>query len=215
MKKFIVFILSMIMLLAISVSWYNVSANKAEMRTNQPENLLNTGETIDLTAAAESPELIEITETPVGPAATPVAGILPSESTDPLESNLPETAANAPQNFQRKGGQTNLNSASVDGFSQELSTISGIVSTYTDTQLTLTTSDGQNFIVQMGNLTTADGTALNLLPGEQVTVTGWYNTTGSLTANQVINHSTGLTYSAKKQSGRPDWAGKGQGNQNK
>ena len=81
--------------------------------------------------------------------------------------------------------------------------------------MTLTTSDGQNMIVQTANLITTDGTALDLSPGEQVTVTGWYNSTGSITANQIINNSTGLTYSARKQSGRPEWAGKGQGNQNK
>lgn len=219
MKKFIVLILSAIILVAISVSWYNVSANKAFEETNLTSETPNAIETSIAFAKNQPSDIPESFEAPGLETAVPNPEISPAESAELLDSNaldnqLPPTSASSYSAAGRQGGQTYKNNTGLNN-NQELITISGIVGSFVAPQLTLTTSDGQNVVIQVGNFFSADGTALNLVPGEQITITGWYNSTGSLTANQILVDASGVIFTASRQSGRPEWAGKGQGNPNK
>lgn len=215
MKKFFVLILSVIMLSAISVSWYNVSANKTSDEISSPTNLLITEGKSNAITNDQLSDLPQASESTISATAIPITESGSLESAGLLENSLPQTATNTYGNGRSQGGQTSTNDAGINSSTQELTTITGIVSTYVAPQLTLTTNEGQEIIIQVRNLISTDGSTLNLTPGEQVTITGWYNNLGSMTANQIFLHATGTTFTTSNQTGRPEWAGKGQGNQNK
>jgi len=96
-----------------------------------------------------------------------------------------------------------------NGF-QEWVSLSGTVSAYAPPNFTLLTSDGQNIAAQLGNLSYVSSLGLELQDGQQVSLTGYYDPSGSLAVGQISLIDSGQTYTLRDDSGRPMWAG-GQG----
>ncbi len=84
-------------------------------------------------------------------------------------------------------------------------TLEGTVSALAAPNFTLVTADGQNIPVQLGNLSYVSKIGLNLVDGQQVTLVGAYETTGSLAIQSIT--VDGQTYALRDATGRPLWAG--------
>ncbi|MEW5828489.1 MAG: hypothetical protein AB1846_06320 [Chloroflexota bacterium] len=91
------------------------------------------------------------------------------------------------------------------------STISGTVSAYALTSLTVLTGDGQSVVVQLGSSQYAQSIGFNPAVGAAVTVTGFPGDQGLFSAISVT--VDGQTYAFRDELGRPLWAGgPGKGN---
>ncbi len=89
----------------------------------------------------------------------------------------------------------------------ELLTFSGTVSNYAAPVFTLTTSDGKTINAQLGNLNYLSSLGLSLTNGEAVTVTGFWDASGSFAVQQITLNSSGQTFSLRDDLGRPLWRG--------
>ena len=85
------------------------------------------------------------------------------------------------------------------------STISGSVSAYDLTSLTVLASDGQSVVVQLGSSQYAQSIGFNPAIGAAVTVTGFPGDQGLFSAISVT--VDGQTYAFRDELGRPLWAG--------
>ena len=84
----------------------------------------------------------------------------------------------------------------------------GWVSAYAAPEFTLLTADGQAILVQLGNQGYAESLGLVLQDGEEVTVTGFIDSSGALAVTSITLQSTGQTYTLRDSAtGRPSWAG--------
>ena len=84
----------------------------------------------------------------------------------------------------------------------------GWVSAYAAPEFTLLTADGQAILVQLGNQGYAESLGLTLQDGEEVTVTGFIDSSGALAVTSITLQSTGQTYTLRDSAtGRPSWAG--------
>lgn len=220
MKKIIILTLSMIVIVAIAASWYNVSANRILSDENSPTDtatIIATAlpATLSTTPYVDEPLEAEEAQTAQSPVDQAEA-ILTNQQTDMDEASelsTSQSTANSKGNGWRQGSQNDLSTSSATATNQEIITITGMVDQFISPQLTLTTDLGQIIYIQIGNLSASNGAMLDLVPGEYVTVTGWYNQVGEFTANQITLNSSGTTFSIRNQSRRPEWAGKGQGKQ--
>ena len=85
------------------------------------------------------------------------------------------------------------------------STITGTVSAYDLATLTVSTSDGQSVVVQLGNASYAQTIGFGPQIGQSVTVVGFPGDQGLFSAiNVTVN---GQTYAFRDELGRPMWAG--------
>lgn len=210
MKRIIVIALSLLLIVAASASWYNVSANKVTDRMDVAISTVTIEETQSQPVTELPDNTPEVTQTAEPVESSPVVAQNFSEAQNSMDNN---NLYNQPNNFgngRQQGKQGNTDSTIAVSSNQQLVTVTGTVSSFQTPLLTLSTSDSQVLSIQTGNLTSSDGTSLYLESGETVTITGWYNNYGEFSANQIRNDTTGLTYTTRKQSGRPEWAGKGQ-----
>lgn len=220
MKKMIILTLSMIVIVAIAASWYNVSANRILSDVNSPTDTATITATALPATLSTTPyvdELLEAEEEQTAQSPIDQAeAILANQQTDMDEASElspSQSTTNSKGNGWRQGSQNDPSTSSATATNQEIITIKGMVDQFISPQLTLTTDLGQIIYIQIGNLSASNGAMLDLVPGEYVTVNGWYNQVGEFTANQITLNSSGTTFSIRNQSGRPDWAGKGQGKQ--
>jgi hypothetical protein len=93
-----------------------------------------------------------------------------------------------------------------NGF-QEWVTLSGTVSSYVPPNFTLLTSDGQSIEAQLGNLSYVTSLGLELQEVQQVSLTGYYDPSGSLAVGQITLSDSGQTFELRDELGRPMWAG--------
>jgi hypothetical protein len=89
--------------------------------------------------------------------------------------------------------------------------VQGVVSNYAAPNFTLTTSDGQAIAVQLGNLNYLSTLGLSLKEGDSVTLTGYYDPSGSFAVGTLTLDNTGQTFTLRDESGRPAWRGNGGG----
>jgi len=134
--------------------------------------------------------------------------------------NAPANGATQGQGRGYRGGGRNGNNANSsqsgtgipapqNGF-QEWGSLSGTVSAYVPPNFTLLTSNGQSVAAQLGNLSYVANLGLELQEGQQVSLTGYYDPSGSLAVGQITLIDSGQTYTLRDDLGRPMWAG-GQG----
>jgi hypothetical protein len=110
-------------------------------------------------------------------------------------------------NRRGQGGAKGGAGAAQNGMTS-LVTYTGTVSAYASSTFTLQTADGQLFQVQLGNQSYVASLGLNLVDGETVTVTGFFDSSGALAVTSLTVQSTGQTYTLRDgASGRPSWAG--------
>ena len=220
MKKLIILALSLIVITAIAASWYNVSANRILTDENSPTDTATITATalpatLSTTPYVDEPLEAEEAQTAQSPEDL-VSAIQTNQQVEMSETSvLPpsQSTTNSKGNGWRQNSQSNLNLSSSTVTNQENITLTGVVDQFISQQLTLITDLGQVIYIQVGNLSASNGEVLDLVPGEYVTVTGLYNQVGEYTANQITLNSSGTTFTIRNQSGRPDWAGKGQGKQ--
>ena len=220
MKKLIVLTLSMIVIVAIAASWYNVSANRILTDENSPTDTATITATTLPATLSTTPYIDEPLEAEEAQTAQSPEDLVEAiQANQQVEMDEPSVLSPSPSTTNSKGNgwrqssQSNPNSSSSTVTDQENITLTGIVDQFISPQLTLITDLGQVIYIQLGNLSASDGTVLDLIPGEYVTVTGWYNQVGEFTANQITLNSSGITFTIRNQTGRPDWAGKRQGKQ--
>lgn len=90
---------------------------------------------------------------------------------------------------------------------QEWVTLAGTVSAYAPPYFDLVTQDGQTVPVQIGNQNYLSSLGLNLQDGSQVTVVGFWETTGSFAVGQLTLAESGQTFTFRDELGRPLWSG--------
>ena len=90
-------------------------------------------------------------------------------------------------------------------------TIHGTVVNFDQMGLSLTLDDGSAFYVQLGNSRYSQTIGFAPPIGEGVTVYGFPGDQGVYSAITVTVDSTGQVYSFRNATGRPLWAGKGNG----
>lgn len=83
--------------------------------------------------------------------------------------------------------------------------LEGTVSGVAYPTFTLTTSDGQAILVSLGNLNYATSLGIELTDGETVSLTGFWDTDGSLAVGSLL--ADGQTFSLRDEYGRPLWSG--------
>jgi hypothetical protein len=88
-------------------------------------------------------------------------------------------------------------------------TVQGVVSNYTAPNFTLTTTDGQAIAIQLGNLNYLSTLGLSLKDGDSVTLTGYYDSSGSFAVGTLTLDATGQTFTLRDEAGRPAWRGNG------
>jgi hypothetical protein len=88
-------------------------------------------------------------------------------------------------------------------------TYQGTVSSYAAPNFTLTTSDGQQLAVQLGNLNYVTSLGLELKDGDSVTLTGFQDPSGSIAVGTITLDASGQSYTLRTENGRPAWAGGG------
>ncbi len=113
-----------------------------------------------------------------------------------------------------QGGQgttTNPNPGTPQANVTAYETLTGVVQNFDGVGISLTTTDGAAVWVQFGQsrYVSAQGVTFNV--GDNVTVTGFYEN-GQFQASTVVNTTTGQTLTLRDASGRPLWAGGGNGN---
>ncbi len=91
-------------------------------------------------------------------------------------------------------------------------TIHGVVVSFDQMGLSLTLDDGSAFYVQLGNSRYSQSIGFAPVIGEGVTVNGFPGDQGAYSAITVTVDSTAQTYSFRDATGRPLWAGGGNGN---
>ncbi|HSO27356.1 MAG TPA: hypothetical protein VLS48_04755 [Anaerolineales bacterium] len=96
-----------------------------------------------------------------------------------------------------------------NGFT-EWQTVTGTVSAFDTQTFMLTTADAQAIPVQLGNLNYVAQVGLTLSDGQQVSVTGFWETADSFAAGSLTLVDTGQTFVLRDDLGRPLWRG-GQG----
>jgi hypothetical protein len=115
---------------------------------------------------------------------------------------------------QGNGGQGNGQSGT-NGIPQAniagATTIHGTVVSFDQMGLSLTLDDGSAFYVQLGNSRYSQSIGFAPAVGEGVTVYGFPGDQGAYSAITVTLDSTAQVYSFRDATGRPLWAGKGNG----
>jgi hypothetical protein len=105
------------------------------------------------------------------------------------------------------GGTTQANIAGA-------TTIHGTVVSFDQMGLSLTLDDGSAYYVQLGNSRYSQSIGFAPVAGEGVTVYGFPGDQGAYSAITVTLDSTAQVYSFRDATGRPLWAGKGNGGGN-
>lgn len=91
-------------------------------------------------------------------------------------------------------------------------TFSGEVTAVGVPQFTLLADDGQEIPAELGNISYVEQIGLVLEVGDQVSVTGFWDTNGGFALQSLTFDETGQTYVLRDDYGRPAWmGGKGQG----
>ncbi len=220
MKKIIVVILSIVVLIAAVTSWSNVYASRMEDEIAL-ETITGTEDlsqaTLDEISGIPGEENVDLpqaaTELGITKQGTDLAATVQTSPPGEPIADLEASTLNQNGNSQgrRQAGKNGLNTNSQANIPDELITITGAVDSYLAPQLSLAIDGTQIINIQVGDLLASDASALSLIPGEQVSVTGWYDTYGKFVANQITILATGQIYTVRNQTGRPEWAGQGQG----
>lgn len=220
LKKIIIGALSAIVVTAVGVSAYNTLAGPNPQPLGQAESAAINLK-VPAVAAAQGQGQgggPAWQDTDNGSVDTAQAASLPSQ-TNLASSNLAGQANSSVQGQGRgyRGGGRGGNSASApqagtgipapqNGF-QEWVTLSGTVSGYIPPNFTLLTADGHSIAAQLGNLSYVANLGLELHDGQPVSLTGYYDPSGSLAVGQITLTDNGQTFELRDELGRPMWAG--------
>ena len=158
MKKIIILTLSMIVIVAIAASWYNVSANRILSDENSPTDTATITATalpatLSTTPYVDEPLEAEEAQTAQSPVDQAEA-ILANQQTDMDEASElspSQSTTNSKGNGRRQGSQNDLSTSPATATNQEIITITGMVDQFISPQLTLTTDLGQIIYIQIGN----------------------------------------------------------------
>lgn len=83
----------------------------------------------------------------------------------------------------------------------------GTVTSVTLPDVVLTTPDGQQISVQLGNQSYAASLGLDLQVGDNLTVTGYWEPTGAFAVGTLTDNTSGAVFALRDDLGRPLWAG--------
>lgn len=219
LKKLIVGTLSAIVVTAVGVSAYNTMAGPKTPDVSQtvPTSTSAQVPAAVIAAQEDSPAWQGNTTNNVTPGSGQGAAWQSQENT--AGTNLGQqgnTAVQGSGNGYRGGGRGRNNSSASQSSSgvsnpqngfQEWITLSGTVSNYLPPAFNLLTADGQTVPVQLGNLNYVAQLGLQLQEGQLVTVTGYYDSSGSLAIGQITLDESGQTYVLRDDLGRPVWGG--------
>jgi hypothetical protein len=86
-------------------------------------------------------------------------------------------------------------------------TFRGIVSGYAPPSFTLLSDDGQTISAQLGSQSYIASLGLKLNDGDTVTLTAYWDTSGSLAVGQNILDASGQAFVLRDDLGRPSWGG--------
>jgi hypothetical protein len=142
----------------------------------------------------------------------------PAVTQNRTEQSQPGSAQAGQGQRQAGNGQQNAPGSGIPNPQNGLTewiTLQGVVSNYAAPNFTLTTSEGQAIAVQLGNLNYLSTLGLSLKDTDQVTLTGYYDPSGSFAVGTLTLDATGQTFTFRDESGRPAWrgnGGNGQGN---
>jgi hypothetical protein len=220
LKKLIIGALSAIVVTAVGVSVYNALAGSNPQIVTQGQPVAITTQTTTTTAA----QGLGQGNGPAWQGNRNENQVATQETSQVSQANLASSSlagqANGAAQGQGRGyrgggrGGNNANASQAgtgipdpqNGF-QEWVTLSGIVSNYIPPNFTLLTSDGQSIEAQLGNLSYVTGLGLELQEGQQVSLTGYYDPSGSLAVGQITLADSGQTFDLRDELGRPMWAG--------
>lgn len=212
LKKIIIGTLSTVVVIALGASAYNFIANSAAPDT--------------ASAAAPVSAQIDTAAVEVAPAWQDSGSVTPSsvqaaQNGGPVWSNgdqatLQGSQSGTPGGRGRGRGRAAETSPGQstgqvapdpqNGF-QEWQTFQGTIGDYAAPNFTLILEDGTSIPAQLGNLSFVDSLGLVLQPDQVVTVTGYYDPSGSLAVGQITLESSGETFTLRDDLGRPVWGG--------
>ena len=124
-----------------------------------------------------------------------------------------QTGTQAQGQGRGNGGQgqaTNPNPGTPQANVTAYETLAGVVQNFDGVGISLTTTDGAPLWVQLGQSRYVSAQGAVYTAGDHVTATGFYEN-GQFQASSVINDTTGQTLTLRDASGRPLWAGGGNG----
>ncbi len=110
----------------------------------------------------------------------------------------------------RQGATTNPNPGTPQANITQTVTIAGVVQSFDGVGLSLSTDDGAPLWVQLGQSRYVSAQGVTFNAGDHVTATGFYEN-GQFQASVVVDDTTGQTLTLREASGRPLWAGGGNG----
>ena len=136
-----------------------------------------------------------------------------NSNSDPQAASQSDFVPGQGGTFSGQNGNGNQGTSGQSGAGQigelstDLITYHGEVVAYEYGTLTLLTDDGITVGVATGNQNYSQSIGFVLTVGESVTVTGYQNPEGLFSAATITLDSSGLVYTFRDESGRPDWAG--------
>jgi len=220
LKKLIVGALAAIVVTAVGVSVYNALAGSIPQKTAQVQSAAVTTQATTATTAQglgqgngpawqsnKNENQVAIQETSQGSQAN-----LANSNQAGQGNGTTQGQGQGYRGGGRGGNNANTSQAGTgipapqNGF-QEWVTLSGTVSSYVPPNFTLLISDGQSIEAQLGNLSYVSSLGLELQEGQQVSLTGYYDPSGSLAVGQITLTDSGQTFELRDELGRPLWAG--------
>lgn len=213
-KKFLVFSLVAIIVIAVGISAYNVFAGSADREGNvtvssDPVSVLgdnafsNVQENDPAAGAAaqgSSRQAGSATQDTNWQGQTPAVGGGQGGRYGQGGSGQGQGAA------QGAGTQTGV--PNPQAAQKESITLRGVISNFVAPNFTLITDDGQTVAVQLGNQRYVSDLGMVLQDGDAVTVVGFYETSDSIAVSTLTLDANGQAYTLRDQAtGRPMWAG--------
>jgi hypothetical protein len=212
LKKLIIGGLSAVVVIALGTSAYNFIANSAAPDTASAAAPVGTQ--IDSTAEEANPAWQDS-----GPVVG--SGGQAAQNGGPAWSNSDQSTVQGAQGATRGGRGRGRGGAAEtspgqgapqavpdpqNGY-QEWQTFQGVVGDYAPPNFTLILENGEVVPAQLGNLNYVNSLGLTLELGQVVTVTGYYDPSGSLAVGQITLDPSGETFTLRDNYGRPVWGG--------
>ena len=186
-KKILISSLTAVVLVAVGASTYSALASPGNNPIDQAAAPISQGNTMLAEAASE---------------------VLPLPSTDNEQVQAGPQAKQGNGNGQSGNGNSQAGSGSgLQGNPGEITTITGTISSYEYSTLTLVTESGQSLAVQLGNTYFAESIGFIPQVGEQAAATVFSDAQGQYSAITITLETSGQTYSFRDESGRPLWSG--------